>query len=342
MKYQLHDCVWELTLACCFSCEHCGSKAGKPRENELTLQECLEVADQLADLGCQHVSLIGGEVFLYPGWNIIVDYLARKGMRCCIITNGYLIDQEIIRQLKDSAIRHIVVSVDGIEAHHDSIRCAGSYRQALSAIRLLKQEGFLVSVITTLNQENHMDLEELYGVFSDAGIDAWQLQNCIPMGNAGNMNPPGLAAQKELHRFVAEKAKESPFRMGFAHNVGYFSPEERWVRGEPLGKRSFGGCQAGLSTLGIDSVGNVRGCESLYDERFIEGNIREKTLFDIWNDEKTFSYNRAYKPEMLSGKCQNCKHNRRCAGGCRSTNYFSTKNMYESSICVLSEKTESQ
>ena len=37
--YQLYSCVWEITLACCFSCNYCGSRAGKARENELTTEE---------------------------------------------------------------------------------------------------------------------------------------------------------------------------------------------------------------------------------------------------------------------------------------------------------------
>lgn len=338
MKYQLYSCVWELTLACCFSCAHCGSKAGQPRENELTLPECLEVIDQLAELGCKWVSLIGGEVFLYPGWKIVVDYLARKGIRFCIITNGYLVNQELIRQLKDSAARYLVVSVDGTEIHHDRMRAAGSYQKAIDAIRMLKQEGFSVSVITTLNQDNADDLDELYEVFSGLDIDAWQLQNCSPMGNASNLRAPDLETQKRIHQFVAQKAEAGAMIIGLAHNVGYFSPQEELIRGNPVGKQRFSGCWAGLFTVGIDSIGNVRGCESLYDERFVEGNLRQRSLIDIWNDENSFSYNRSFQPSMLTGACRSCQWNQRCAGGCRSFNYFSSDNLYESPNCIIANQ----
>ena len=60
--YKLRTCVWEITLACCFSCRYCGSRAGRARQNELTTEECLNVADQLAELGCRRTALIGGEV----------------------------------------------------------------------------------------------------------------------------------------------------------------------------------------------------------------------------------------------------------------------------------------
>ena len=57
-RYRLDSCVWELTLACCFSCRYCGSKAGHARGSELTTAECLDVAAQLSQLGCRRVSLI--------------------------------------------------------------------------------------------------------------------------------------------------------------------------------------------------------------------------------------------------------------------------------------------
>ena len=70
--------MWELTLACCFGCRYCGSAGGRARADELTTAECLDAAEQLADLGCRRVSLIGGEVFRggtgrrspggWPGW----------------------------------------------------------------------------------------------------------------------------------------------------------------------------------------------------------------------------------------------------------------------------------
>ena len=49
-EYVPEACVWELTLRCNMRCIHCGSSAGKSRENELTIDECLKVADDLLDL----------------------------------------------------------------------------------------------------------------------------------------------------------------------------------------------------------------------------------------------------------------------------------------------------
>ena len=75
-----------------------------------------------------------------------------------------------------------------------------------------------------------------------------------------------------------------------------------------------------LSTImaGIDSTGNVRGCEALYDSRFIEGNLRDLPLDEIWGNPNAFAYNRAFTLEKLTGICSTCEVRGRCAGGCRS------------------------
>ena len=69
--FQLKSCVWEITLACCFRCAYCGSRGGKARENELTTAECLDVARQLAEMGCRRASVIGG-VSLAGGYGDIL------------------------------------------------------------------------------------------------------------------------------------------------------------------------------------------------------------------------------------------------------------------------------
>ena len=77
----------------------------------------------------------------------------------------------------------------------------------------------------------------------------------------------------------------------------------------------------------------------MYDERFNEGNLREKSLREIWEDPEAFKYNRGFTAELLSGACKNCEKGMFCAGGCRSYNYFTTGNLYEHPNCVKGRKT---
>lgn len=330
--FRLRSAVWEITLACCFSCKYCGSTGGRARKNELSTDECLDVVHQLAELGCKRVSLIGGEVFMRKDWKIIVNELTAYGIRTAIITNGFLFNDEVLKDLKDVNIESVAVSLDSVEEVHDKYRQGGSYNRAINAIEKLAGAGIMVTVISTLNSEAVKKLQSFYEVLYNMPIAAWQLQACSPMGNAAKSGIDFSFDFGEVISFVEKNRELAPFAIGIADNIGYYTEAEGTLRGNS--SSCFTGCKAGLTVLGIDSVGNIRGCESMYDEKFIEGNIRERRLKDIWNDPDAFSYNRSFSADKLTGACSKCEYGRYCAGGCRSYNYFVHGKIYESPACA--------
>lgn len=334
MTFQLQSCVWEITLACCFSCKYCGSKGGKARYHELTTSECLDVVIQLSNLGCRRVSLIGGEVFMRSDWLSIVKALTERDIRVSIITNGYLFSDKLIGQLKEAQIESVAVSLDGPPEIHDKFRQKGSFNRASKAINALTEHNIPVSVISTLHSENVPYLETMYQYLKSMAIGAWQLQACSPMGNAAHAGIDFSFDFNVVIRFIEKHLGDAPFMIGIADNIGYFTRSEGYLRGNLSGNAVFSGCRAGLTTIGIDSIGNVRGCESMYDDTFIEGNLREKSLAEIWNAPDAFSYNRQFNPLQLTGRCNGCQFGNICAGGCRSYNYFTHGKLYESLNCA--------
>lgn len=330
MSFRLRSCVWEITLACCFRCKYCGSRAGRARENELTTSECLDVADQLKGLGCRRVSMIGGEVFMRSDWAVIAERLINNGIKTSIITNGFLFKEEHLKELRRIGVESVAVSIDGPEDVHDKYRQEGSFRRAMDAVRLLDGAGIPASVITTINAENAPRLEHMYSMLETTPIFAWQLQACSPMGNAKDGGPDHEFDHGAVIDFVLRHEGSAPFLLGTADNIGYYTEGEERTRGGGC----FTGCRAGLTSIGIDSVGNVRGCESMYDSAFTEGNLRERSLKSIWEDPEAFAYNRKFNKSLLTGRCASCEMGGRCAGGCRSYNYFVHGKLYESKYCA--------
>lgn len=333
--YHLQTCVWEITLACCFSCKYCGSKAGCARKGELSTEECLNVVRQLSEMGCRRVSLIGGEVFMRRDWKTIAEALTKRQITVSIITNGYLFTNEILSAIKELNIESVAISLDGTEGIHDEFRQAGSFKRAMRAIDTLTENDIPVSVISTLHSKNVNCLYDMYDILRDKKIFAWQLQACSPMGNAMKNELSTKIDFGYVINFVEKNMYNPYFVVGIADNIGYYAEREGWLRGNLSGMAPFLGCRAGLTNIGIDSVGNVRGCESMYDSSFIEGNLREKSLYEIWNSPDAFAYNRKFTPEQLEGACKTCIHACKCAGGCRSYNFFTNGNMYDSQHCVL-------
>jgi radical SAM protein with 4Fe4S-binding SPASM domain len=138
---------------------------------------------------------------------------------------------------------------------------------------------------------------------------------------------------RQVVDFIRDKNRDRRMVVIAADSIGYFDDNEAYVRGRSSPICCWGGCAAGISSVFIDSVGNIKGCGALYADVFIEGNVRKTSLADIWNNKNNFAYNRNFTVDLLSGKCKGCDVGDVCKGGCRSSNYFSTKSRYSSAFC---------
>ncbi len=77
----------------------------------------------------------------------------------------------------------------------------------------------------------------------------------------------------------------------------------------------------------------MRGCLSL-PPAFDEGNLRDASLFDIWNREGAFAYNRAHSPSNLKGVCGACPLSTICRGGCKSLCFAFTGALEDNPYCL--------
>jgi hypothetical protein len=66
---------------------------------------------------------------------------------------------------------------------------------------------------------------------------------------------------------VAMKARAEGVWIQPGNNIGYYGPYERLLRGRGNPWGFWTGCQAGLSGLGIEADGAIKGCPSPADRR---------------------------------------------------------------------------
>jgi len=326
MPYQLKCAVWEITLRCNLRCSHCGSSAGLPRANELTTQECFRLCEELAELGCEDVSLMGGEPFLREDWFSIAQCIKNLGMNLSIVSNGTILDKFIdkISQLKPKVVG---ISLDGMKESHEKIRGKGTFEKVIRAIELLREKGIQTTVITTVSKINFKDLPEMKNLFYKKGIN-WQIQIAMPFGN---FKKEQMLSKEEFYAtalFIAKERIENSFKnlpvIG-AHCYGYYS--------KILPGCSWEGCSAGITSIGITSDGGIVGCLSMGNDRFIEGNIREKSLKEIWENPNSFSYNRKFDKNQLGPNCKDCKYGAICKGGCNAMSYILTGQFHNDPYC---------
>jgi radical SAM protein with 4Fe4S-binding SPASM domain len=311
--------VWELTLKCDLACRHCGSRAGRPREEELSLAESLDVLQQLKDLGTREITFIGGEAYLYPEWLEVIEACSNLGIRPTMTTGGRNLDVQTCKKMKDAGMSGISISVDGLQNTHDQLRAVkGSFASALQSFANCKQVGIPIFANTQINQLNKDELSDLGHLFADIGIKEWQVQITGPMGRAAD-RPEWLLQpydMLDLFPMLAQIAEEhhDVFHINLANNLGYFGPYEYILRAS-----HWKGCVAGKYVLGIESNGDIKGCPSLPSHPYVKGNIRQESLQNIWEQKLGFARNRG--TSELWGHCKGCYYAEVCQGGCSWTSH---------------------
>jgi radical SAM protein with 4Fe4S-binding SPASM domain len=332
--------VLEMTLRCNMRCRHCGSAAGKARPGELDLDQWLRLCDDLAAIGTRVVTLLGGEPLISPHWEAVSRRLSELGIWANSITNGWTLNNpRVADRVAASPLRSLGLSIDGRPEEHDDLRRRpGSFARIERGIALLHERGFTeLSAITCITRANLDDLPWLHGCLTGHGIKRWRLQVCVPEGRMCRGDPVVLqpADLLRLVDFIREYRDRSTLRLGAADNVGYFGGCEDITRHRHGRQRFWTGCSAGLQTLGITSDGGVLGCLSFPAEPpWIEGNVTERSIREIWDDPDAFSYNRKFTPAQLGGGCSSCHYARLCRAGCLSSNLGYTGKVGENPYCL--------
>lgn len=329
MKYRrISYAVWEITLKCNLACQHCGSRAGHTRAKELSTEEALDMVRQLAEVGIKEVTLIGGEAFLRPDWLEIAQAITQAGMVCGMTTGGYGITLDTARRMKEAGIRVVSVSVDGTEATHDRLRGKkGSWQWAFKTMSHLREVGIPFGCNTQINRLSAPEFPRIYERIRDAGAFAWQIQLTVPMGNAADnsdilLQPYELLDLYPMIARVVQRAKREGVRVQAGNNIGYYGPYERLLRGGDAWT-FWQGCTAGLSALGIEADGSIKGCPSLPTSAYTGGNIRDYSLQTIIEETEELRFNlgadTSKGTEHLWGFCKTCEFAELCRGGCTWT-----------------------
>src|SRR5210317_1255735 len=143
MEFEPKWIAWEITRRCNLKCVHCRSSSeldiqGHP---DFSLDEAKRVLDDIHSYADPVMALSGGEPLLRKDVFDIASYGTGLGMRLCLATNGTLVNEEICRNIKESGIKMVSLSLDGSTADvHDNFRSQpGAFEGTMNAIRLFNE-----------------------------------------------------------------------------------------------------------------------------------------------------------------------------------------------------------
>ncbi|HYE29612.1 MAG TPA: radical SAM protein [Allosphingosinicella sp.] len=316
--------VWELTLACDLACNHCGSRAGRRRRDELSTAECLDLIRQLAELGTRDIGLIGGEAYLRKDWIELIAAITEAGIECGLQSGGRNLSEDRVAKAAAAGLKGVGISIDGLRDVHDALRgVPGSFDLGLAAIRRARAHGLVATVNSQVNQGSLPQLREMMDVIVEAGATNWQLVLTVAMGNAADR--PEMLLQPyqmlELMPLLAELAREARSRglfLQLGNNIGYFGPYEAALRDLSDDELHWAGCSAGDSVLGIEADGTIKSCPGL-PRPYAGGNVRDRSLREIWEESEPLAFTRRRTVDDLWGFCRTCYYAEVCMGGCTWT-----------------------
>lgn len=333
-------------MGCNMRCKHCGSSCHDALPGELTTAEALDLCDAIGELGLQWITLSGGEPTTRADWYLIAARLSKNGVVPNIISNGWLFNEKLLDQAINAGVGTIAFSLDGLQKNHDFIRREGSYLRTMQAIELCCRRNVPVTPITTINKMNLSELMEIKQELVMRGVRTWQVQMGFPMGNMANHRSLVLepADIDTVIDFAYQCMEESSIEVMLGDCIGYYNLKEIEIfKRRCEGTYSRQGCTAGKYTFGILHNGDILGCTSIRDNEFIEGNIRNTPLKDIWENPDSFKWNRSMKKENLEGFCKKCRFGEKCLGGCSNSKLTTGGSIYaENQYCSYNYSVKSR
>ena len=301
-KHRLMQLFWECTLRCNLQCVHCGSDCRVVSDmSDMPLPDFLAVLDDVAavmDPGRILIVTTGGEPLVRKDICLCGKKIREKGFHWGMVSNGWLLDDEMCGNLLDAGLETIAISLDGFEDAHDWLRGRkGSFIKAERAVKALVGKRVTWDVITCVNQRNFGRLEEFKEYLIGLGVGKWRIFTIAPMGRACGQPELQLDDRQfhELMDFIVAVRKEGRIRLNYSCE-GFLGDYEWAVRDYPF----F--CQSGINVASILADGSISGCLSVRSQ-YQQGNIYRDRFTDVWENKFETYRNHDW---MHAGPCTHC------------------------------------
>jgi len=319
---QIDSVILELTKKCNLNCIHC-IEGGSKKSEELTTKEIFNLIDELHFLKVYRIVLTGGEPLVRDDLGEIIKKCTEKNIRATIFTNGTLITQKLLNQIKDLNVL-LRFSIEGSDAvTHDMIRGQGNFDKTISAIKLCNEMGISIGIAATITTNNFDQYFKILELATELGSKETELSEIKDKGNA-SCNRDLLLSQKQLEQIRINSLMVVSQYPSFSKGMGFERLGE--IAQEKNSKREYS-CTAGTSNCYISADGSVYPCMLFKEfEEFKAGNIREDSFTNIWVSSEAFNKMRNLKITDIKS-CVECECFEACPGGCRALAYAQTKKL---------------
>ena len=289
--------TFELTPLCNLDCKMCYVHLNKDQmqgASLLTVEQWKSIIDQAVDGGMLYARLTGGECLTYPGFREIYLYLRSHGVETAILSNGILMDEDMVAFLEENKPAYIQITLYGAsEEGYEQVTGHRRFATVMENIRRIQAAGIPLSVVTTPN-EFMTDGEEIVKLLYSMDMPV--------LINAGLIMPREETG-RELHdagleTYIAMIKLRQKLRGSEPEDI--LDPEELPDMGGNDGAAFGVRCGAGMSNFAVNWQGGMKPC-NLFP--CLEESIIEYGFAEAWRR----THNTAiHFPQPI--ECEGCKY----------------------------------
>ena len=316
---------FELTYRCNLQCPYC--YVGNSREKEeLTTTDWFNIIEQIPWYSL--VTLVGGEPLIRKDFIDILMHAAQKTFgKVNVVSNGILINEEIIDAFIKSKMLLLSVSLDGYGKNHDKNRGKdGIFDKIMNNFEKLnvRKKRPMIDIKTILLENNLDDLVQLYKMcirmqFNFMSISFLRNNNLKQNSVLFNSFVPEFNGNypikkyfdmehfKEVYNELNSLSKKSKVKLRFSPKFEYAQNplnkiEEFFeIPADKHISEIYKPCKYPYSNMMINPSGDIYPCLA---QRI--GNVREKPLKEIFNLPHYRCFRKNLKAAKVFGACQMC------------------------------------
>lgn len=277
----LHKLQINLTEKCNERCIHCYIPEEKRcKGGVLDYSLIIDTINEFCEMGGTELVLSGGEAFLHPYLEQIVDYAASKKCDISILSNLSLLDERMLRIIKKHHIEVQTSLFSTNENIHDAITCrAGSCHKTMEAIKSLCKAKIPITISCIVMK---MNKDDFTGVL-DFGKQTGAMVQCNCALNMdldfNTKNISNRLTEEEVRDFYITLFNHQlllgnkSFTL-HTHDISSMTDYPEWyLKQYP--------CLEIHNSCSINGNGDICPCGSF---GHVMGNIKTKSLKEIWHE----------------------------------------------------------
>ncbi len=314
-----------ITQSCNFHCPHCLFDSGKPLKREADWPTLIAGLEMLLvnGVGAQPgaVTIQGGEPLLAPHTKELLLWLNRRRIQTYLYTNGWHLQQEWIEFLNTIRCR-VMVSIDGSEDFHDTIRRSGSFARIVEAIAFFRQHGSDWGISMCVGERNVSEIDAVWSIAEKHSASALHIYRTVEQGRAasgGHWQPVALSTL--ISELLRVRRKHRPANFFVDSDLEYWETlikHQRFAANCGLGRHSKYYC---------DAAGVVYPCNLTVSPSCEIGAFKERQLtLDVLRRRAAKLGENGCKA-WLQAQTQQCAIRYWCGGGCRGEALHMTGNI---------------